>query len=156
MASAAQVEKLSANLKTRAWHHDPNATTPQIVTPDGGTTLRIEDMRDASVFGVAAMLTAKGAAGAITQLEIVASAAVDMSNPVVIKDSGTIAANALGDWAFVECSQAELAQLSSSQPQLRYAAGRLTCADATDEAAVTYISTPDRPHRHITPPTTIA
>lgn len=159
MVSAAQVEKISATLRIRDWMHVPGAAGTMIVSPDGGTTLRAQDMRETSVFSISAMLATKGASGGITKIEIVASTTPDMAgNLTVVRDSGTIAASAIGDWAFLECSEADLAQLSTNaglSTHLRYAAGRITVADV-DTVSVAYVSIPERLHRNITPPTTIA
>lgn len=157
MASAVSTQHIRARQKIEMWDHDPGATTAIIVSPDGGTTKRTVDLRDYGKFSCAAMLTVPGASGSITKLEIIASAAATMTSEEVVKDSGTIAADAVGDWAIEECTAEEVAQLGSETGKaLRYVAGRLTIADATAEAAVVYISYPDFPRKDLTPATTIA
>jgi len=157
MVSPQGFNKLGSNAGIEKWDHDPGATTAIIVSPDGGTTKRFVDMRDFERFAVAAMVTIV-AAGGMTKLEIVAADDATGTNTIVIKDSGTIAADAVGDWAFEECSAAEVEQESNDAGfASRFVAGRITMATSTDEAAVTYIPTrPKFPQKDLTPATTIA
>lgn len=157
--SSVSFDKLAPAAKRVLYDHDPGGTSATIVTPDGGTTERIWDMREFECFGVLAMSTVLAGNG-ITKVEIVASDSADMStNLTVVKDSGTIAADAVGDQAWLECHQSELAQLSTDNaisPGLRYVAARITCQNAGDEAVVLYEGKPKRPRDGLTPATTIA
>lgn len=135
MVSAIDTHKLRSSLDVRSYDHDPGGTGAVIVSPDGGTTLRTADMSLHSRFMVQAKPTIV-AAGGLTKLEIIASILSDMSAPVVIKDSGVLAADALDDNVTEECTAEEIIGLGAT---LRYAAGRLTMASATDEASVVYI-----------------
>jgi hypothetical protein len=135
MASAVDTQKLKSRLQVKSYDHDPGATTAVVVSPDGGTTKRVADLSLFSRFMVQAKPTIVGGGG-LTKLEIIASAATDMSSPTVIKDSGTVAADALDDNVTLECSAEEVRHLGAD---LRYVAGRLTMATATDEASVVYI-----------------
>lgn len=142
MASAIATAKISANVKIQMWDHDPGTTNALVLSPDGGTTDRIFDMSGYEAFACLAMsstLTGNG----ITKLEIVAASDSALSTDVtVIKDSGTVAADAVGDYVFEECTAEELAQLSSAgsiDPPLRYVAPRLTVQNSADEAVVTTI-----------------
>jgi hypothetical protein len=142
------------------WDHDPDTASAIMVTPDGGTTDRIVDLKGYGRLVVAAMSSTLTGAG-ITKLEIVASDSADMStNLTVVKDSGTVAADAVGDWVVQECTAEELAQLSSDggiSPGLRYAAGRLTVANSADEAVVVYVRCEAVfSYLNLTPATTIA
>lgn len=158
MASPQGLDKFLSNNKLQMWDHDPDGTAAAVVTPDAGTTTRWVDMRDYSSFVCAAMsstLTGNG----ITKLEIVANTASDGSGTtVVIKDSGTVAADAVGDWVVEECSAEELRQEGADNSvNLRYVAGRLTVQNAADEAVVVYIRTEPRfAYDALTPDTTIA
>ncbi len=152
MASALSTLKWLANLLIQMWDHDPGATTAKLVSPDGGTTIRYLDMGLYSRFAVAAYPSVIGGGG-LTKLEIVASSDAAFTAPVVVKDSGVIAADALGDWAVLECTAEEIVQLGDD---LQYVAGRLTQATATDEAAVMYLAKPRFTHKDVTPATTIA
>jgi len=134
MPSLVAPDKIAANNKIAMYDHDPDATTAVIVSGDGGTTKRYVDGRDAEYFGVVAMTTV----GEIAKLEIVAATDAAFTSPVVVKDSGAVAADAVGDYVVQECTMAEVAHLGSG---LRYLAGRITMTTATDEAAVTYIQT---------------
>lgn len=134
MASAVATEKLFATHKIAMYDHDPGATTAVIVSGDAGTTKRYVDGRDAENFAVIAMTTI----GDMSKLEIVASSDAAFTSPVVVKDSGAVVADAVGDYVALECTMAEVAPLGAD---LRYLAGRITMDTATDEAAVTYIQT---------------
>lgn len=142
MASAVDTEKIGSGMFIRSYDHDPGATTAVITSPDGGTTIRTLDMSDYGNFAVIAMLSVKVGNG-ITKLEIIADGdgTFDGADVVVIKDSGTVAADAVGDCVFLECAASELAPLGST---LRYVAARITCHNAGDEAVVTYIGASPR------------
>jgi len=58
------------------------------------------------------------------------------TNLTVIKTSGAVVADALDDFVVLECSAEEISQLGNG---LRYAAARITMANAADEAKVVYI-----------------
>lgn len=157
MASPTATQHIRSGLTIEMWDHDPDGTGATVVTPDAGTTLRYLDMRDYTHFSVAAMATIFGGASGITKLEIVASATTAFTSVTVIKDSGTIDADAIGDWAIEECTAQEVAQEGADAGvELRYVAGRLTCSNAGDEAVVAYVAMPKRPHLDLTPATTIS
>ena len=157
MASPITTQYIRANLHVIGYDHDPGGTSATLVSPDGGTTVRAWDMRDYSHFGVQAITTVLGGSG-ITKVEIVASDSSDMStNVTVIKDSGTVAADALADQVVEECTAQEVAQEGSDAGvDLRYVAGRITCDNSGDEAIVNYIGIPNNPNLDLTPATTIA
>ena len=55
-----------------------------------------------------------------------------MTDPVVVKDSGTMAADEVEDQAWLECTSEEIAHLGSVNGKaLRYVAGRLAAAFIT-------------------------
>lgn len=160
MASAVAVEKLRSMLSVNLYDHDPGTASALMVSPDGGTTLRVGDLGKFRRFMVNAMASLLAGSG-ITKLEIVASDSSDMStNLTVVKDSGTVAADAVGDQVVLECSADELAQLSTDggiSPGLRYVAGRITMQNSGDEAVVCYIlAEPTFAYGQLTPATTIA
>jgi len=157
MASAVTLQQFLANNSVQMWNHDPDTTAATVVTPDAGTTLRYVDLRDFEGFVFGAMTTVLGGSG-ITKIEIVAADDTAGTNVTVIKDSGTIAADALYDWAILECTAAEIAKLSEdSGYSLRYVAGRITMQNSGDEADVIYIRTDAKRHYlNLTPATTIA
>lgn len=157
MASPTATDKVRSNFLFQVHDHDPGATTAQIVTPDGGTTLRFVDMRDYSDFAVIAIQTVIGSSSGITKLEIIAAEDTAGTNATVIKDSGTVDADALCDWLMEACTAAEVAQeASDSGYELRYVAGRITQSNAGDEAIAVYFGIPNNPNLDLTPATTIA
>jgi hypothetical protein len=102
-------------------------------------------MRDYDGFMVVAKPTVVGGGG-LTKLEIVGFISTDSTGAgtaYVIKDSGTVAADALDDNVVEECTAAEIAQVATDAGvTLRYVAARLTNATNTDEVAVTYVQYP--------------
>jgi hypothetical protein len=146
MASAVSSEKIGSSIYVKSHDHDPGATTAVLASPDGGTTIRYLDMKDYEVVGVMAKPNIIGGDG-LTKLEIVASATTSFSSVTSIKDSGTVAGNAVQDNVFLECTAAEVAHLGAT---LRYVAARLTMGTSTDEATVTYIAIPKRKYTGLT------
>jgi hypothetical protein len=158
MASSVATDKMACNLLVQVWDHDPNSTAVKVTSPDAGTTERWVDMRDYLQFAVivaAAALTGSG----VTLVEIVASDAEDETDGsvTVVKTSGVLAADALADWAFLECTAEEIAHLGAAAGyELRYVAARITCQNAADEALVVYLAVPKRPHDALTAASTIS
>ena len=156
MASAVATDKIACHALFQMWDHDPGTASAIGLTPDGGTTERWVDMRDYHNFAVALMATVMGGSGP-TLLEIIASEAEDDGDAsvTVVKTSGTIAADLMGDWAFQECTAEEIAHLSSTY-DLRYVTARITCQNAGDEAVAVFYAEPKSPHDAVTAATTIA
>lgn len=146
MASAISTQKIGSRIYAHSYDHDPGATTAVLASPDGGTTIRYLDIGAYDTVGVLAKPNIVGGSG-LTKVEIVASATKDFSTVVVVKDSGTVAGDALEDNVFLECSAEEVKVLGDT---LRYVAARLTMATNTDEATVTYIALPKRQYADIT------
>jgi hypothetical protein len=141
---------LTSKLKVAVYDHDPGSTDAKLAGPDGGTTIRYFDMRDYSHFMALVMVTIV-AAGGTTKVEIVASATTAFSAVTVIKDSGTVAADAVGDYVVLECSAEEIAQEGADAGvELRYVAVRTTQATNTDEGVVVYVATPRHAYSGLT------
>lgn len=136
MASAVTTQKIASRMFIKSYDHDPGATSAVIASADGGTTPVYVDMSKYEYFGVMCKPNIVGGSG-LTKVEIVASAATTFSSVTVVKDSGTVAADALADNVWQECTAQEVVQLGET---LRYVAARLTMATATDEATVTYVA----------------
>ena len=142
MASSLTINKFRSNNRLQMFDHDPGGTSAAVVTPDGGTTERWFDLQEYGGFIGTAMSSALTGAG-MTLVEIVANTASDGSGTtVVIKDSGTVAADAVEDYVVQECSAIEVEGVGNKEStpvSLRYVALRITMANAADEAVVTYI-----------------
>lgn len=137
MASAVTTQKLFGRNSITMYDHDPGGTSATICSPDGGTTKRVADLTNYENFAAIAMTSVSASSSGITKLEIVAADDSAMStNLTVVKDSGTVAADAVGDIVVAECTAAEVRSLGTS---LRYVAARLTCSNSGDEAVVTYL-----------------
>lgn len=144
MASAQSSQCFLARHFVRSYDHDPGSTSAVITSPDGGTTIRTLDMSLYGRFIASAMTSVLGGNG-ITKLEIIAAATATMASAEVIKDSGTVAVDAVGDNVVLECSAEEVAQIGAAAgKELRYVAARVTCHHAGDEAVVTYIGAEPR------------
>ena len=75
----------------------------------------------------------------------------------VVKDSGTVAADAVGDQVTIECNAQEVAQIGTDNGvALRYVTARITCSNAGDEARVAFVGKAVRPYGGLTPDTIIA
>lgn len=114
-----------------------------VQTADATTAVAIanawKDMRDYETFSAIAFNIAMTGAG-ITKVEIVAADDTSGTNITVIKDSGTVAADALGDFVALECSAAEIRQESEDAGlSLRYVNLRLTAANAADDQGAVFI-----------------
>jgi len=133
MASALSVSKVFANNAMALFDHDPNTTAATVCTGGG-----YKSLADYSGFAVLAMSSALTGAG-ITKLEIVAATSAAGANATVIKDSGAVVADAVGDFVALECIAEEIAQLGAEGGfAFTHVAARLTVANAADEAVVLY------------------
>lgn len=157
MASQAGTQHFRSGLLVQVWDHDPGTASAIVTTPDGGTTDRYVDMRDHEHFAAIAIQTVIGSSSGITKLEIVAASDEAGTDLAVVKDSGTVDADALCDWLMEECSAEEVAQLGSDNgTALRYVAARVTQSNSGDEAVVVYLAKPKRAYLNLTPATTIS
>lgn len=154
MATPQDAQKIGSRIKLEMWDHDPDATTATVCTGGGYVALR-----DFTKFAVAAMSSALTGNG-ITLLEIVAAEDSSGSNATQIKTSGTIAADAVGDWAFLEVQSEQIRQEGvDNSYDFTHVAARITVANAADEAVVVYIRSADGgrfQYEDLTPDTTIA
>lgn len=129
MASSISTERLSAQIKV-----DVDRIT-------GGTSVEGTwlDMQEYGSYMAIAQLFAKTGNG-MTKLEILASASSDGSSPEVVKDSGTIAADAVTDVQVLECIEQELGYLGASAGKdLRYVAARVTLHNSGDIVSLTNV-----------------
>lgn len=156
MASAVAEQFIRSRHKIEVWDHDPGTTDATVTTPDGGTTQRWVDMRDHERLAAICITTVKGGNGPV-KLEIVAAEDTAGTNVQVIKDSGTVAPDALCDWVIQECSADEIAQAGAAGGYaLRYAAARITTHHSGDEAVIVYLTCANRKYLDQTPATTIS
>jgi hypothetical protein len=135
--------------------HAPGSAGASVVTPDAGVTLRTVDVSLFPNFAAMVALSARGVvstgptvlSAGITRVEIVASASPTMSSPVVVKDSGVVVQDAIGDTVFLECSDDDVQALGATY---RYVAVRVTTSHADDQALAAYISRPIFPRAGLT------
>ncbi len=140
MASAVTSQKLASNMAMLSYDHDPGTTAATIVSPDGGTTKRVVPLALYEWFGVACMTSVSASSSGVTKVEIVGCTDSTGANPTVVVDSGTVAADAVGDFVFVECSAAQVKEVGDAASlTLTHVAARITCSNSGDEAVVTYL-----------------
>lgn len=138
MASAVTTSKLFANMAMITYDHDPGSTAAMITSPDGATTKRYLAIRDYEYFGGLSMSTI--ATGGPTLVDIVAAEDAAGTNATTIVSSGTVAADAVGDFVAVECTAEQIREVGAAAGYTFTHFGvRLTCANSGDECAVTYI-----------------
>lgn len=139
MASAVSTVKLFANAAIEQFYHAPaDAATEQSVKA-GATTTTWKDLRDYEGFAVSAMTALLVGSGMI-ELSIYAAEDATGTNATEIKTTGAIAADAVGDYAVLECTAEEIAQIGKAAGyNLRYVAAYVDCNHNDDEVAVTYI-----------------
>jgi hypothetical protein len=157
MASQNATQHIRSKYLFQVWDHDPDTASAIVVTPDGGTTDRYVDGNTIERFAAIAIQTVIGSSSGITKLEIVAASDTAGTDIAVIKDSGTVDADALADWVMQECTMEEVAQIASDNgTNLRYVAARVTSSNSGDEAIVVYFAEPKRAYLDQTPATTIS
>jgi hypothetical protein len=140
MASAVTSAKISPNWAILSYDHDPGATTAQIVTPDGGTTKRLVALRDYELFGVACMTSVSASSSGATLVDIVACTDSAGTNATTVVSSGTVAADAVGDFVWVECTAAQVKEQGDSDGRVyTHVGARITCSNSGDECVVTYL-----------------
>ena len=142
MASAVATQHFLANNMAQMFYHAPDAAATEQSAKAGTTTAVWVDLRDYDRFVVMAMTALKGGNGMIELSIYAAEDALGATNPTEIKTSGTIAADTVGNYAVLECSAEEIAQIGRAAGYaLRYVAAYIDCHHADDEVAVVYIRT---------------
>jgi hypothetical protein len=107
-------------------------------------------MRDYTDFQVIVITTVLGGSGP-NLVEIVAADDTSGTNATQIKTSGAVVMDALADAYVLTCTAAEIRQESEDAGYtLRYAAARITCDNAGDEAIVIYQGVPRHPQLNLT------
>ena len=143
MASAVATQHWLANNMAQMFYHAPDAAATEQSAKAGATTAVWVDLRDYDRFVVMAMTALKGGNGMV-ELSIYAAEDGDgtATNATEIKTSGVIAADTVGNYAVLECSAEEIAQVGRALGYaLRYVAAYIDCHHADDEVAVVYIRT---------------
>lgn len=138
MASAVTTSQMFGNLAMITYDHDPGATSALITSPDGGTTKRYLAIKDYGWFGGLVMATI--ATTGPTLVEIVAATDSSGTNVTQVVSSGTVAADAVGDFVAIECTAAQIKEVGDAAGYTFTHFGiRITCGNSGDECAVTYI-----------------
>lgn len=139
MASLVATEKLFSCCKIESFIHMTTTNATEQSVKAGDTTTTWKDLRDYDGFAVIAVQGVKGGNGMI-ELSIYAADDTSATNAIEVKTTGVIAADAIGDYAVLECTAEEIRQLSSANGySLRYVTAYIDCHHNDDEVAVTYI-----------------
>jgi hypothetical protein len=145
MSSVVDSQHLKSRLFIRSYDHDPNTTGAETIN-NGDNVAKSFDLKGYSHFAFNYRSTI--AAGNVTRAEIVASAVATMTNPVVVKDSGTIALSGSDNNVTLDMDVEELNALGDG---LRYVAGRVTHTNSSDEGSGTYIAKARDRRKDLTP-----
>jgi hypothetical protein len=139
MASAVTTQRLASNNALFMYDHDPGATSAQITTPDGGTTKRLVPMANYEWFGAGCMTSVSASSSGPTLVDIVGATDSVGTNATTIVSSGTVAADAVGDFVFVECQAAQVKEVGDAAGfAFTHVGARITCSNSGDECVVTY------------------
>lgn len=125
MAAATTTDKSSSNMAITQYDLDPDATS--------ATDAAWVDMRDYSAIIMSFFRTV--GTGAVT-LKLIANSASDGSGSDVEIKTTSSNPDAVGDYAFLECTEQDLLAAGSG---LRYVSLNYTFATATDEGVATYV-----------------
>lgn len=139
MASAVTSQKIGSSWAIKLYDHDPGATSAQITTPDGGTTKRLVPLALYEVFGVKCMTSVSASSSGATLVDIVAATDATGTNATTVVSSGAVAADAVGDEVFVECTAAQVKEQGDADGRVyTHVGARITCSNAGDECVVAY------------------
>lgn len=140
MASAVTAQKLFANLAMITYDHDPGTASALITSPDGGTTKRYVAMAGYENFAGLVMTSVSASSSGPTLVDIVAATDSSGTNVTTVVSSGTVAADAVGDFVAVECTAAQVKEVGDAAGYAFTHVGvRITCSNSGDECAVTYV-----------------
>lgn len=140
MASAVTTQKLFANALIQMWDHDPDATSALITSPDAGTTKRYVPLKDFEGFAGIVMTSVSTSSSGPSLVEIVGATDAAGTNVTAIVTSGTVDADAVGDYVCVECTAAQVNEVGRAAGYAFTHVGiRITTSNSGDECVVTYI-----------------
>jgi hypothetical protein len=139
MVTALATEKLFANAAVEMFYHAPADASSEQSVKAGDTTTTWKAMRDYEGFAVLAMTALKAGNGMI-ELSIYAATSSAGADAHEIKTTGVIAADAIGDYAALEVSAEEVAQMGVELGhEFTHLTAYVDCHHANDEVAVVYI-----------------
>jgi len=157
MATAIATDRLSTRRKMLMFYHAPAAAATEQSVKSGATTTTWQAFQGYGSFQVAAM-TALLAGNGMIELSIYAAEDASGTNATEIKTSGVLAADAVGDWAQLECSAEEVNAAGKALGyNFTHVVAYVDCHHNDDEVAVVYIL--DEPlfkYDGLTPASTIA
>jgi len=139
MVTAVSTEKFAANNMAEAFIHMPAAAATEQSVKAGATATTWRAMRDYEGFAVLAVQGVLGGNGMI-KLSIYAATDASASDPTEIKTTGTIAADAIGDYTFLEVSADDIQQIGKAAGyDFTHVTAYIDCHHNDDEVAVTYV-----------------
>lgn len=138
MATAVTTNKFAPRHAQESYDHDPGATTAVVTSADGGTTPKWVALRDYEGFQVQARPTVVAGNG-ITLLEIVAATDSAGTDVTVVLAHAASTTTTLAKYLNLEVTAEQVKEVGvAAGKNFTHVAARLTMADATDEANVTY------------------
>ena len=157
MASSVSTDRLACRRKMLMFYHAPAAAATEQSVKAGDTTETWQAFKGYGSFQVAAMTALLGGSGMI-ELSIYAAESAAGANATEIKTSGVIAADAVGDWAMLECTAEEVNHIGKPLGyDFTHIVAYIDCQHANDEVAVVYIlDDPLFKYDALPPATTIA
>lgn len=157
MASSVATDNIAARMKFLMFNHAPADAATEQSLKAGAATTTWQAMRDYDAFGVGACVSVLGGNGMI-ELSIYAAEDSSGTNATEIKTSGVLAADALGDWAFQECSAEEIAHVGEAAGyDFTHVVAYVDCHHNDDEVTAFYVFTkPSRAADALTAASTIA
>jgi hypothetical protein len=155
--TAIDTQRIGSRFFIDTYDHDPGGTSATVVSPDGGTTKYILDMRDYRGVLYHAETSVSASSSGMTKLEIVAyEDSAGAGTAYVVKET-TGTADAVGDILRAECTAAEIAQVGGENDKsLRYVTARITCSNAGDEARVAVVAEASRAYGDLSADTNIS
>lgn len=136
MAVATLIQDLLANLQVTIYDHDPA----------GGSTDLIDiawvDMRDSDSILIGLFRTVGTSACVLNVLANPDSAGGGTDVTVKSKTLTAAEPDAVGDYTWIEVSQAEIAEADKATGTARYVSANVSLATGTDELVVVYIRKP--------------
>ena len=139
MASLVATDKIASRMKIEMFVHMPADGATEQVVKAGTTTATWKALRDYDAFAVLAVQAVKGGNGMV-ELSIYAAENASGGNATEIKTTGVIAADAIGDYAFLECSAEEVAAIGEALGyNFTHIAAYIDSHHNDDEQGVVYI-----------------
>ena len=156
--SGVTIEQIFANASIKNYDHDPGSTAAVVVSGDGGTTKNYLALAPYTNFVLDVMTSVSTSSSGPSTVSIVAATDSSGTNKtIIVTTTPSTASTHVGDNIVLECTAQQVNEVGKAAGyNFTHVAGRLTCNNSGDEAAVCYIrAKPKYPQSALTA-TTIA